>query len=111
MRSAPTTRTLTLRVQPGRDILVEELDHLTRRLRDEIAVLRMGEAHLLRDEAAGATTNRREEAMTLGALTLTIPHHAVPKLIEFLQGWSFREEARVVLADITQAWADPHSRG
>jgi hypothetical protein len=111
MRSAPTTRTLTLRVQPGRDLLVEELDQLTRRLRDEIEVLRMGEARLLREEGAGPSANRREEAMTLGALTLAIPTQAVPRLIEFLQGWSFREDAHVAVDDITQAWADPRARG
>jgi hypothetical protein len=107
MHSAPTTRTLTLRVQPGRDLLVEELDHLTKRLRDEIAILRMGEVRLLREEAAGASANRLEEAMTLGALTLAIPTQAVPMLMAFLEGWSFREDAHVVVDDPSGAPCRP----
>ncbi len=100
MRSLLAARTLTLRVQPGRDILVEELDSLARQLRDEIEELRIAEAELLRGEAAPARTKSLGEAVTLGALSLAILPQAVPKLIEFLQGWSLRGEGRKVAISV-----------
>ena len=102
MLSAPETRHLTLRIQPARDTHPEDLDGLTRQLRDEIEEIRIGEAELLRNQATPARTKSLGEAVTLGALTLAVLPQAVPKLIEFLQGWSLRGEGRKVSISVAR---------
>lgn len=100
MLSGTQTRHLALRVEPGPGTPAEELDGLTRQLRDELEELRLGEAELLRSQAAPARTKSLGEAVTLGALTLSVLPQAVPKLIEFLQGWSLRGEGRKVAISV-----------
>jgi hypothetical protein len=95
MPGDPAPLNLTLLVDAGRDVLPEDVDALTRRLRDEIEEVGVESVHLHTDHAAPSGT-KSVEAVTLGALALTILPTALPRLIEFLQAWSLRSKDRTV---------------
>ncbi|MFQ5613749.1 MAG: hypothetical protein ACE5H9_16615 [Anaerolineae bacterium] len=86
---------LTLQVDAGQDTDAEELDRLTRQLRDELWELDVESVELAAggDLPEGA---KSAEALTLGALAVAVLPAVVPKLVEFLQAWSMRGENRVV---------------
>jgi len=87
---------LTLQIDAGRDALPDDLDALTRRLRDELEDLDLQSVSLVktgRDLPAGA---KAAEAVTLGALAITLLPGVLPKLVEFIQAWSLRGQNRTV---------------
>ena len=93
--SAEVTR-FTLHVDAGADADDEELDRVTRQLRDELRDLAGVEPVKPVEGGAPPEGAKSAEAMTLGALAVTILPSVVPKLMEFLQAWSMRGENRTV---------------
>lgn len=86
---------VTLIVDAGRDALAEDVDALTRRLRTEIQELGVETVSLKTTETTPAGT-KSVEAVTLGALAVTVLPQVLPRLIEFLQAWSLRSKDRTV---------------
>ncbi|MBI3913203.1 MAG: hypothetical protein HY327_03235 [Chloroflexi bacterium] len=86
---------LTLQIDVGRDADADELDRATRQLRGEIQELGVESAELAKTANALAGT-KSVEAVTLGALAISVLPTVVPKLIEFLQAWSMRGESRSI---------------
>jgi len=87
---------LTLQIDAGRDAPPDDLDALTRRLRDELEDLDLQSVSLVktgRDLPAGA---KAAEAVTLGALAITLLPSVLPKLVEFIQAWSLRGQNRTI---------------
>ena len=78
----------------GNDALPEDVDALTRQLRSEIQDLGVESVGLA--SAAAPTGTKSMEAVTIGALAVTILPTAIPRLIEFLQAWSLRSKDRTV---------------
>jgi hypothetical protein len=95
MPGDPAALNLTLFVDAGRDALPEDVDAITRRLRDEIEDVGVESVRLQTERTAPSGT-KSVEAVTLGALALTILPTALPRLIEFLQAWSLRSKDRTV---------------
>ncbi len=95
MPSDPQATSLTILVDAGRDTLPEDLDTLTRQLRDEISDLGVETVGLATTDAVPAGT-KSMEAVTLGALAVTVLPTVLPRLIEFLQAWSLRAKDRTV---------------
>ena len=93
--SAEVTR-FTLHVDAGADADDEELDRVTRQLREELGDLDGVEP--VKPVEAGTVPEgaKSGEVLTLGALAVTILPSVIPKLIEFLQTWSMRGENRTV---------------
>lgn len=86
---------LTLHIDAGGDALPDDLDALTRRLRDELADLDLQSVSLVKEGAAPSGT-KSADAVTLGALAITLLPSVLPKLIEFIQAWSLRGQNRTV---------------
>ena len=86
---------LTIVVDGGRDALPEDIDALTRRLRSEIQDFGV-ENVALSTTATTPSGTKSVEAVTLGALAVTILPPMLPRLIEFLQAWSLRGKDRMV---------------
>lgn len=84
---------LLLQVDAGADADAEELDQLTRQLRDEMQELDVESVELVKGEAVpeGAKVF---EVVTLGSLAVSVLPSIIPKLIEFLQNWLMRGENR-----------------
>lgn len=84
---------LLLQVDAGADADAEELDQLTRQLRDEMQELDVESVELVKGEAVpeGAKVI---EVVTLGSLAVSVLPSIIPKLIEFLQNWLMRGENR-----------------
>jgi hypothetical protein len=95
MSPKPTATSLTILVDAGKDALPEDVDTLTRQLRNEIEEFGVESVSLQTAPTAPAGT-KSVEAVTLGALALTILPNALPRLIEFLQAWSLRGKDRTV---------------
>jgi hypothetical protein len=91
---SPAT-SVTLIVDAGRDALAEDVDALTRRLRTEIQELGVETVTLQATDTAPSGT-KSVEAVTLGALAVTVLPQLLPRLIEFLQAWSLRGKDRTV---------------
>ena len=85
----------TLHLEAGKDADAEELDRLTRQLREEIQELDVESVEPL-EAGALPESAKSAEALTLGALAVVLLPAVVPKLIEFLQVWSLRGENRTV---------------
>jgi hypothetical protein len=94
MSGDPKPANLTLLVDAGRDALPEDVDALTRQLRSEIQDLGVESVGLASTAAPAGTKSM--EAVTIGALAVTILPTAIPRLIEFLQAWSLRSKDRTV---------------
>jgi hypothetical protein len=75
--------------------LPEDVDALTRRLRSEIQDFGVEEVTLKTTTAVPAGT-KSVEAVTVGALAITLLPQVLPRLIEFLQAWSLRGKDRTV---------------
>ena len=73
----------------------DELDRLTRQLRDELQELDVESVELVKGTSAPAGT-KAVDPVTLGALAVAVLPNAVPKLIEFLSGWLTRGENRTI---------------
>jgi len=95
MTGDPSATSLTILVDAGKDALAEDLDALTRQLRNEIQEFEVESVSLPAAHAAPSGT-KSVEAVTLGALAVTILPTALPRLIEFLQAWSLRSKDRTV---------------
>jgi hypothetical protein len=95
MPSDPQATSLTILVDVGRNALPEDLDTLTRQLRDEISDLGVESVGLATAETVPRGT-KSMEAVTLGALAVTVLPTVLPRLIEFLQAWSLRAKDRTV---------------
>ena len=95
MPGDPSATTLTIVVDSGTDALPDDVDALTRRLRDEIQDFGVETVSLQRGASAPSGT-KSVEAVTLGALAVTILPQVLPRLIEFLQAWSLRTKDRTV---------------
>jgi hypothetical protein len=94
MIADPNPTTITLALDAGHDTLAEDLDALTRQLRDEIQEFGVESVRLQTTTAPSGTKSM--EAVTLGALAVTILPTALPRLIEFLQAWALRTKDRTV---------------
>ncbi len=73
----------------------DALDALARQLREELTELGVESAELETGAAAPSGT-KSAEAVTLGALAISVLPVMIPKLIEFLQAWATRGEGRTV---------------
>ena len=95
MSGDPHATSLTIVVDAGTDALAEDVDALTRRLRTELQDF--GVEHVtLQTGTATPSGTKSVEAVTLGALAVTILPQLLPRLIEFLQAWSLRTKDRTV---------------
>jgi hypothetical protein len=95
MSGDPHATNLTILVGAGRDALADDLDSLTRQLRDEIQEFGV-ESVSLHTAHAAPSGAKSVEAVTLGALAITVLPAVLPRLIEFLQAWSLRSKDRTV---------------
>jgi len=89
-------RHLTLEIVGGQETDAEELDRLTRQLRDEIAEVGVESLEMTRagPPPPGA---KSADALTLGALAIAVLPAVAPKLIETVQAWTHRGgESRTV---------------
>ena len=94
MSGDPKPTNLTLLVDAGGDALPEDVDAVTRQLRSEIQDFGVESVGLTSAPAPSGTKSM--EAVTIGALAVTILPTAIPRLIEFLQAWSLRSKDRTV---------------
>jgi len=77
-----------------RDADPDELDRATRRLRSELQELPIESASLVpADTPAGAKAG---DAVTLGALAISLAPVVMPAFVEFLKSWMARKEGRTV---------------
>ena len=95
MPGDPNATRLTIEVDAGGDALPEDVDALTRRLRSEIQDFGVEDVTLKTTTAVPAGT-KSVEAVTVGALAVTLLPQVLPRLIEFLQAWSLRSKDRTV---------------
>ncbi len=95
MPGDPHATRLTIEVDAGGDALPEDVDALTRRLRSEIQDFGVEDVTLKTTTAVPAGT-KSVEAVTVGALAITLLPQVLPRLIEFLQAWSLRGKDRTV---------------
>jgi hypothetical protein len=86
---------LTLLLKPT-DADSDQLDQATRSLRTELQDLPIDSVALTTAGEAPAGT-KSGEAVTLGALTLTLAPIVVPALVDFLKTWLARKEGRRVV--------------
>ena len=92
--NSPAT-SVTLIVDAGSDALAEDVDALSRRLRTEIQELGV-ETVALQATHTSPSGTKSVEAVTIGALAVTVLPQLLPRLIEFLQAWSLRSKDRTV---------------
>jgi hypothetical protein len=95
MHLDPYPTSVTLLVDGGKDALAEDVDALTRRLRAEIQEFGVETVTLQTTDTVPSGT-KSVEAVTLGALAVTILPQVLPRLIEFLQAWSLRSKDHTV---------------
>jgi hypothetical protein len=95
MPDDPRATSLTILVDAGRDALAEDVDALARRLRSEIQDFGV-ESVTLQATGSAPSGTKSVEAVTLGALAVTVLPQVLPKFIEFLQAWSLRTKDRTV---------------
>lgn len=86
---------LILNIEAGEDASSEEIDRLTRQLRNEIREMEVESVELVKEETIPEGA-KSATAVTLGALAIAVLPTVIPKLIEFLQAWSMRGESRKV---------------
>jgi hypothetical protein len=92
---SPDATNIKLFVDCGDGALAEDVDALTRRLRTEIQDFGV-ESVALQPGASAPSGTKSVEAVTLGALAVTVLPQVLPKFIEFLQAWSLRGKDRTV---------------
>jgi len=90
------TQSLHLTIQIALDEPDNEvLDSLARQLLDELSDQPVESVDLARSGTAPAGT-KSAEAITLGALAVTVLPTVLPKLVEFCQAWALRGQGRTV---------------
>ncbi|TMC50083.1 MAG: hypothetical protein E6J26_10015 [Chloroflexi bacterium] len=87
---------ITLQLDAGADAGAEELDQLTRQLRDELAELPEVQSADLLHAGAAPRGSKAIDLISLGALGVSILPTAVPKLVDVLGGWLMRDENRKI---------------
>jgi len=87
---------ITLQLDAGADAGAEELDQLTRQLRDELAELPEVQSADLLHAGAAPRGSKAIDLISLGALAVSILPTAVPKLVDVLGGWLMRDENRKI---------------
>ncbi len=90
------TAHFTLQIGAGEGADAEELDRLTRQLRDELQDLSGVETVELARGGPAPQGTKAVDPVTLGALALVVLPTILPKLVEFLQAWVLRERGRTV---------------
>jgi hypothetical protein len=95
MSSYPNAVNLTLQLIPGADIDPEQLDYITRQLRDEIRDVDVESVELIR-EGTVPEGAKVAEVVTLGALAIAVLPAALPKLMDVVRDWLMRGENRKV---------------
>jgi len=73
----------------------EELDSITRQLRDELEQEDVGSAELLKEGPAPQGT-KSAEIVTMGGLLLSVLPSVLPSVVGFLQSWASRGDGRKV---------------
>lgn len=73
----------------------ERLDSLARQLASELSEQDVESVELARTGAAPKGT-KAAEAVTLGAIALTVLPALLPKIVEFCQAWALRGQGRTV---------------
>jgi hypothetical protein len=86
---------LFLYIETGEEADVDELDRLSRQLRHELEDLDVGEVSFVEESGIPAGA-KSAEAVTWGALAITVLPAVLPKVVEFLQSWVMRAEERKV---------------
>src|SRR5262245_29802953 len=95
-RRLPMSDNLELALQVGlADADSEELDLATRRLRAELQDLPIDSVSLVAAERP--TGAKAGDAITLGALTMSLAPVVIPALLELLKSWMARKEGRSVV--------------
>lgn len=74
---------------------VDQVDELTRRLLGELRGMDVESAELAPGGPVPAGT-KSAEAITAGAIALSVLPAALPKLIDFIQAWAMRGQGRKV---------------
>lgn len=95
MQPTPQELNLILTLDPGPEIEADELDMQTRRLRGELIELGVTNASPTSAGTAPEGT-KSAEAVTLGSLALVVLPTFLPKVLEYLQSWTQRDESRRV---------------
>jgi len=85
---------MNLHINVGEDADEEELDRLTRQLRDEIREMEVESVELVREKTT--PEGAMGELVTLGALAVAVLPTVIPELIKLLQSWLTRGENRAV---------------
>ncbi len=91
----PNTSDFILNIDTGGDMDADQLDRLTRQLRNELLELDTESVDLVKSEDTPEGT-KSAEAVTAGALAVAILPSFLPKLLEYLQSWTMRGEERKV---------------
>ena len=95
MPSEEETLQFNLHIDAGDEIDDEELDRFTRQLRAEIEELDVESVDLVKEQTV-PKGSKDAEAVTLGALAVTLLPVVVPKLLDFLQSWCVRKNSQTV---------------
>jgi hypothetical protein len=78
------------------DADTDDLDRHTRQLRDEILDFDVETAELVKGGKSPKGTKAGAEVITFGAIALAVLPAVLPKLVEFLQNWTLRDNNRIV---------------
>jgi hypothetical protein len=95
MTDDPRVARLRIQIGAGEDADPEDIDRLTRSLREEIAQLDVESAELAAS-AMPPPGAKSAEALALGAIWVGLVPSLVPGLVEFLQAWALRGANRTV---------------
>jgi hypothetical protein len=90
----PTLKHYTIHLQ-DEEMDLERLDRVTRQLRGELLDLDVEAVDFVQEEKLPEGT-KAADAVTLGALAVTVLPNFLPRLVEFLQAWTLRGEGRKV---------------
>ncbi len=95
MLSQNDTVNLTLHIEAHDSIDPDELDQLTRHLMGELEELDVESVTFLHSSAT-RPGEKAVDPVTLGALGIVVLQAALPKLLEFMQAWSLRNEGHII---------------
>ena len=87
---------LVLQIDPGPDSDPGELDELTRQLLSELRDLSAVEDARLATGGPAPAGAKSADVVTAGAIIVAVLPPLVSKLIDFIQAWSLRGQARTV---------------
>ena len=91
---------LDLQLAQGGD---EELDLLTRQLRQELLEAGAESAELVKQGKAPPGAKAGPDTVVLGGLLLAVAPMVMTKLLEFLQAWAMRREGRMLKLNLQTA--------